>query len=102
VRANASKAANDRGRSGELLLEMVGFVPNPHAGLALEAHLRYTRLALAPYVTGAAYLNFMEGREKQERTETAFSAEHLSRVQAVKAAVDPDDRFCHGFGITPS
>ncbi|MGD9704335.1 MAG: FAD-binding oxidoreductase [Acidimicrobiia bacterium] len=102
VRANAPKAANDRGRSGEFLLEMVGIAPHPHAGLALEAHLRYTRLALAPFVTGAAYLNFMEGREKQERTPTAYSADHLRRVQAVKAAVDPDDRFCHGFGITPA
>lgn len=102
IRAKAPKAANDRGRSGELLLEMVGFVPYPHAGLALEAHLRHTRQALAPYVTGAAYLNFTEGRERQDRTDAAFSAEHLSRVQAVKAAVDPDDRFCHGFGITPA
>lgn len=102
IRTNAAKAANDRGRSGEFLLEMVGFVPHPHAGLALEAHLRHTRLALAPFVTGATYLNFTEGREKQERSAAAYSPEHLRRLQAVKTSVDPDDRFSHGFGITPA
>ncbi len=102
IREKAAGAANDRGRSGEFLLEMVGLAMHPHAGLALEAHLRYARRALAPYVNGSVYLNFTEGREKQERTATAFSAEHLRRVRAVKAAVDGDDRFSHGFGITPA
>ena len=99
VKRNAAGAANDRGRSGELLLEMVGIVVSPHAGLALEAHLRHTREALAPFVTGATYLNFTEGEEKQHRTASAFSPHHLARLQAVKAVLDPDDVFCHGFAI---
>lgn len=99
VRARAAGAANDRGRSAEFILELLGVPMDGHSGLALEAHLRYTRRALAPFVTGAAYLNFMEGAEKQQRTKSAFSPEHLNRVQAVKAALDVDDRFCHGVTI---
>jgi FAD/FMN-containing dehydrogenase len=100
VRRAAGAAANDLARSGEFLLEMVGVPMDPHVALALEAHLRYTRAALAPYATGAAYLNFTEGDEKQERTASAFSAGHLARLRAVKRAVDPHDRFSHGFRLT--
>jgi hypothetical protein len=95
-------SANDRGRSGEFLLEMVGLAMDPELGAALDAHLRETRRRLAPFVTGATYLNFTEGAEKQERTESAFSAEHLDRVRAVKTAVDGEDRFSHGLAITPA
>jgi hypothetical protein len=101
VRAGAASAANDLARSAEFVLELVGVPANEHVGLALEAHLRHTRAALAPHVTGAAYLNFTEGAEKQARTASAFSAAHLARLRAVKAALDPHDRFSHGFRLTP-
>lgn len=101
VARNADAAANDRGRSGEIVLQLLGVVMDAEQGLAVEAHLRQTRRALAPFVTGAAYLNFCEGREKQERTRDAFSAEHLRRAQGVKAALDDEDRFCHGLGLSP-
>ncbi len=100
VRALAADAVNDLGRSGEFLLEMVGVVMDPHAGLALEAHLRHAREALQPHVTGAAYLNFTEGTEKQQRTASAFSPAHLARLRAVKASLDPRNRFSHGFDLT--
>ena len=101
VRANAIHAANDRGRSGEFLLEMVGLALTADIGAALHALLQSARADLAPYVTGATYLNFTEGAERQERTASAYSADHLRRLQAVKDAVDSADRFCHGFGVTP-
>jgi FAD/FMN-containing dehydrogenase len=99
VRRNAAGAANDRGRQGELLLEMVGVAFDGHVAMALESHLRHTRQALAPYVTGATYLNFTEGAEKQERTASAFSPEHLERLRAVKVALDPRDTFRFGFSL---
>ncbi|MGN6299717.1 MAG: FAD-binding oxidoreductase [Angustibacter sp.] len=99
VRAGAAAAANDLARQAEFVLEMVGVPVNPHVGLALEAHLRHTRAALAPYVTGATYLNFTEGHEKAERTASAFSAAHLARLQAVKATLDPHDRFSRGLQL---
>jgi hypothetical protein len=83
------------------VLELAGLVTHPRAGLALEAHMRRTRRALAPYMNGSAFLNFTEGRERQERTATAYSPEHLRRLRTVKAAVDADDRFSHGLGIHP-
>jgi hypothetical protein len=101
VRANAVHAANDTGRSGEFLLEMVGLALTADMGAALHAHLQATRAALAPFVNGATYLNFTEGLERQERTASAYSQAHLRRLQAVKDAMDSADRFCHGFGVTP-
>jgi hypothetical protein len=101
VRANAVHAANDRGRSGEFVLEVVGLALTADIGAALHAQLESVRAELAPYVTGATYLNFTEGAERQQRTASAFSPEHLRRLQAVKDAVDSADRFCHGFGVTP-
>jgi hypothetical protein len=99
VRRKAADAANDLGRTGEFLLELVGVPPFPDAGYWLEAHLRLTRDALAPFVTGAAYLNFTEGEEKVRRGASAFSPENLRRMQKLKAWVDPDDRFAHGFHL---
>ena len=51
-------------------------------------------------MTGATYLNFTEGRERQERSSSAFGAEHYARLGVVKAALDPSDRFCHGVTVT--
>jgi hypothetical protein len=101
IRANAIHAANDRGRSSEFVLEMVGLAMTADIGAAVHALMQNTRAALAPHVTGATYLNFTEGAERQQRTATAYSPQHLQRLQAVKDAVDSADRFCHGFGVTP-
>jgi hypothetical protein len=101
VRANAIYAANDRGRSGEFLLEIGGLAMTPDIGAALHGALQNARTELAPFVTGATYLNFTEGAERQQRTSSAYSPEHLERLQAVKATVDSADRFCHGFAVSP-
>lgn len=97
--AGALHAANDAGRSGEVLLELVSIVPDPHAALAVEAHLHHTRESLAPHVTGAACLNFLDGEDRTARAAKAFSEENLARLRRVKATLDPGNRFCHGFGI---
>jgi hypothetical protein len=92
-------AVNRAGRSDEFLIAMGGLVTSPDAGIALEAALRHTRCRLAPHVTGATYLNFTEGRERQDRSPSAFGAEHYARLGAVKAALDPAARFCHGVNV---
>lgn len=96
VARGASAAPNDRGREGTFLLELGSVVPDPHVGLAVESAQRLTRQALAPYVTGAAYLNFLEGDEKAARSASAFSQTNLRRLNAIKSALDPENRFCHG------
>ncbi|MBD0323579.1 MAG: BBE domain-containing protein, partial [Aldersonia sp.] len=81
------------------MLGLLTMVPDPHLALALEAYLRETREALSPYVTGAAYLNFLEGEERAARATSAFSTENLAGMRRIKATLDPDNRFCHGFGV---
>ena len=102
IRRNAPAAANGRGRSGELLLEMVGPVFSPEQGAQLAAFLAGVRAELAPMVSGDVYLNFLEGEEKHERSGAAFSAEDLLRLGAVKAAVDPEQRFVGAITIPPT
>lgn len=99
MRGNAASAANDRGRSGELLLHFVAVPPFEHAIYAMDAHLRQTREKLAPYVTGAVYPNFLDGDDRRTRAVNAYSEHHLARLRRVKAALDPGNRFAFGFGF---
>ena len=96
IARGAEHAPNDQGRTGRFLLELVAAVPDPHVALAVESTLRVTRTELAPYVTGAAFLNFTAGTERVARAADAFSAAHRRRLDEIKSAVDPANRFCHG------
>lgn len=59
------------------------------------------RDALAPYASGAAYLNFI-GDEGRERTRAGFAPGQLERLAAVKAEWDPDDVFHANRHIRPA
>ena len=50
-------------------------------------------------LAGAVYLNFLDGEDRAARAAKAFSEENLTRLRRVKAALDPGNRYCHGFGI---
>lgn len=93
VRARSEAAVNGRGRSEAFLLELCGGTP----GARTE-----TRRRLAPYVTGATFLNLVDGDERRERTPSSFTDAHLARLRAVKSALDPADRFRHGLAVRPS
>jgi hypothetical protein len=99
IRAKAARVANRRGRSGEFLLEMVGLVFGPEHGEVMAEFFSTVRGALAPFVNGAAYHNFLEGEEKHARSVTAFTDGDLARLRAVKAAIDSDNRFRNALGI---
>ena len=99
IRELAAGTANRVGREGEFLLEMVGMIPIPELAAPLAGLLARTREALAPHVTGATYLNFTEGTEKQERSASAFGPEERARLAAVKRTLDAEDRFDHGVRI---
>jgi hypothetical protein len=99
IRTKGTGAANERGRSGEMLLFMMAVTPDAASARAARAHLDGVRAELAPYVNGAAYLNFLNGAERQGRTAEAFHPAHHQRLVAVKEAVDPDRRFRHGFAF---
>ena len=102
IRAKAARVANCRSRSGEFLLQMVGIVFGPEHGDALAAYLATVREALAPMVSGAAYLNFLEGEEKYTRSVTSFTDGDLARLRAVKDAVDRDNRLRNAVRIEPT
>jgi hypothetical protein len=87
-------------RDAELLLELVSITPTPEIGAAAHAHIAAMKAALGPAIRGA-YMNFLEGEEAHERLAEGFSPETLQRLRALKAAWDPENRFCHSFRIDP-
>ncbi len=100
----AAGVPRDRSRSGEYLLHLVSVPPIPDAIPALEAHLRYTREKLRPYVSGAAYEGFLDDDDGDDdddaaRASHAFSPTNHARLRRVKVALDPENRFGFGFGI---
>lgn len=58
------------------------------------------REVLAPWATGATYLNFI-GNEGQERVRAAFGSAY-DRLAEVKAVWDPDNVFRGNQNITPA
>jgi FAD/FMN-containing dehydrogenase len=75
---------------GQFLMFAVGMTPTPELGAAVRHHVELVQNALAPWDSGRMYLNFAEKRERGERL---FGDLTYRRLQAVKAAVDPDDVF---------
>jgi FAD binding domain/Berberine and berberine like len=99
VRRGGEVPAAYGNRDAELLLQMIGTAPAPDATAGLLSHLAAVRKALEPHVTGGAYLNFLEGDEKRDRSPRGFAAGDLARLAAVKRAVDPADMFAHGVAL---
>jgi FAD/FMN-containing dehydrogenase len=56
--------------------------------------------ALAPYVSGGVYLNFV-GHEGDERIRAAYGDANLRRLQAVKQQYDPENVFRLNHNIRP-
>ncbi len=89
-------SATEQLRGARFVTHSVGMTPTPEAAAALDDFLVPMRAALAPHTTGGAYLNFLEGAERRERSVQAFTPEGWQRFRAVKDAVDPDGWFDHG------
>ena len=75
---------------GRFLMNAVGMAPTAEAGAAVRAHIELVQSALARWDSGRAFSNFATKRERGERL---FGDVTYRRLQAVKAAVDPDDVF---------
>lgn len=75
---------------GEFAMFAVGSAATPELGAAVSAHIEIVQASLARWDSGRMYLNFAEKRERGERL---FGLANFRRLQAVKAAVDPDDVF---------
>lgn len=88
-------------RESRFVLQMVGITPTREAHEALKQHIAEYKRELQPALTGKVYINFLEGEERRERTQDAFSAETYRRLQQIKAEYDPKNRMDYGFDITP-
>jgi hypothetical protein len=89
ARSRSGAAANGRSRCDQFLITLAQIDGSP---LPL-------RRRLAPYVTGSVYLDRTDATERLARTRAAFGDEQWGRLCAVKAALDPNDRFRHGLVI---
>jgi FAD/FMN-containing dehydrogenase len=75
---------------GKFAMFAVGMAMTEEMGAAVKAHVEIVQAVLGPYDSGRMYLNFAEKRQRGERL---FGDATYRRLQAVKAAVDPDDVF---------
>ena len=86
-------------RESLLVLQMVAMTPTPEIWQAQEQYTSQFKQALEPFLTGRVYINFLEGKEKQERTRDAYSPEAFRRLTEIKAKYDPENRFRYSFAI---
>ncbi len=89
-------------RDASLLLQMVSMAPTSEAGQMAEEYTDQIKDELRPYSMAGVYINFLEGKERRERTQQAYSAETYDRLRALKAQYDPDNLFRYGFRIPPA
>lgn len=91
-RTRSRAAANGRGRRDQYLVTFAGLA---HPSQAVRA-------PFAPWVTGAAFLDRLGLAERARRVADSFGPPELGRLLAVKDALDPDHRFCHGLLLSPA
>jgi FAD/FMN-containing dehydrogenase len=89
-------------RNATFLLQLLGLAPNPEAQRHVKQATSDLKRALAPWLTGGVYMNFLSGEESRQRVEDGYSPEAFHRLMALKAEYDPEDRLRHGFNIPPS
>lgn len=89
TRSRSGSAANGRGRRDQFLITIAGDGQRPET----------LRDRLAPFVTGAVHLDRADPEERSRRTRQAYGPEEWDRLLAVKAAIDPGNRFQHGLPI---
>lgn len=102
VARNARGSISSKGRQDEFLLAIVSAVMAPELAEPIAAAQAELRAALRPHVTGAAYLNFLEGDERRDRTAQAFNLEAFAELASLKAKVDADNVLDYGLAVQPS
>jgi FAD/FMN-containing dehydrogenase len=89
-------------RDAELILQMVSITPTPDAKQAAEIYMDDIKAALAHWLTGSIYMNFVEGKESQKRVADGYSADAYERLVALKTQYDPTNLFGYSFNIRPN
>jgi hypothetical protein len=81
---------------GSFAFFAAGVPMSPEIAGAIEARIDSLKEALAPWSRGKPYLNFAERRVA---IGDAIGAEAFSRLERVKASIDPDGRFRSGHSL---
>jgi FAD/FMN-containing dehydrogenase len=84
---------------GQFVLFGVGMVLSPEMGEAVVRDAGRLVETLAPWSNGRNYLNFSERRLE---TSSGYRAEDFSRLQAIRAAVDPAGLFLANHEVAPA
>ena len=86
-------------REHPFLLHVIAAVPTSEAAERAREQADSLRSALAADRRPATWPNFLDGAGQVARVNELYSADKAGRLQAVKAAYDPDNRFRYGFGV---
>jgi hypothetical protein len=82
-------------RQESLILETLGITPTPELYEMVTGYTKQYLQTLKAHARGV-YPNFIEGPEAQGLITEAFSPEIYKRLKALKAQVDPHNRFRYG------
>ncbi len=82
-------------RQESLILEILGITPTPELYEMVVGYANQFVQSLESYSCGV-FPNFIEGPEAQKVITQAFSPEIYDRLKALKAQVDPQNRFRYG------
>ena len=86
-------------RNADFSLEMVGVTPTPEARAVLAKYTDEMKHKMASALTGGIYMNFVEAEEARRRSRDGFTTEAYARLQQVKRAYDPNNRFDYSFDL---
>lgn len=87
-------------RDRQHVLEIVAVIPAPDDFEPTESFLSELKGRLSPFRARGAYLNFLEGQEKVERSSEGFEPTDWERLKAIKTHYDPRNIFDHGIAIS--
>jgi len=101
IRRVAADATVYGNRDAELILSLVGVVPDDAAQFQLVEHTDKLKEALQPDLTGGVYMNFLEGTESQQRLRDGLASGGYERLVQLKAWFDPENMFRYSFNVLP-
>jgi hypothetical protein len=86
----------------ELLLQLVGITPTPEAYNHVARLTGQVKAELGPALSGAIYMNLVEGDESRRRVKDGFTPQAYRRLLALKSTFDPDNLLHSGFNLSPA
>ncbi len=89
-------------RTHEFLLQMVGAAPTSEVYQMVEHFIADYKASLGSAAANKVYMNFLEHREKWEKTAHGYLPDAYQRLTELKSKYDPDNLLNHSFNIPPA